>query len=75
MASTAPSTTTTAAAATAAARGTPERIIIDTDPGVDDTMAILLAMAAPETVTVEALTITMGNHKDVGTTQRTPLQQ
>lgn len=36
------------------------RIIIDTDPGVDDALAILLALASPE-IQLEALTITQGN--------------
>ena len=26
----------------------PKRIIIDTDPGIDDALAILLALASPE---------------------------
>lgn len=37
-----------------------KRVIIDTDPGVDDTAAILLALASPE-FRVEALTISYGN--------------
>jgi purine nucleosidase len=36
------------------------RIIIDTDPGVDDALAFLLALASPE-IKLEALTITQGN--------------
>ncbi len=39
---------------------TPRRVIIDTDPGVDDAMAILLALNSPE-LKVEALTIVPGN--------------
>jgi purine nucleosidase len=38
----------------------PKRIIIDTDPGVDDALAFLLALASPE-IKLEALTITQGN--------------
>ena len=38
----------------------PKRVIIDTDPGVDDTAAILLALASPE-LHVEALTAIYGN--------------
>lgn len=38
----------------------PTRIIIDTDPGVDDALAILLALASPE-IQLEALTTTQGN--------------
>ena len=39
---------------------TPKRIIIDTDPGVDDALTFLLASASPE-IQLEALTITQGN--------------
>jgi purine nucleosidase len=39
---------------------TPKRIIIDTDPGVDDALTILLALASPE-IQLEALTTTHGN--------------
>jgi purine nucleosidase len=39
---------------------TPQRIIIDTDPGVDDSLTFLLALASPE-VKLEALTTTQGN--------------
>jgi hypothetical protein len=28
--------------------GTPERVIIDTDPGIDDTMALFLALSSPQ---------------------------
>jgi purine nucleosidase len=38
----------------------PKRIIIDTDPGVDDALALLLALASPE-IRLEALTTTQGN--------------
>lgn len=38
----------------------PKRVIIDTDPGIDDTAAILLALASPE-LHVEALTAIYGN--------------
>ena len=38
----------------------PKRVIIDTDPGVDDAMAILLALNSPE-LKVEALTVVPGN--------------
>jgi purine nucleosidase len=37
-----------------------ERVIIDTDPGTDDALAILLALRSPE-LHVEALTIVAGN--------------
>ena len=39
---------------------TPKRIIIDTDPGVDDALTFLLALASQE-IQLEALTITQGN--------------
>jgi len=39
---------------------TPHRVIIDTDPGTDDALAILLALNSPE-LRVEALTIVAGN--------------
>ena len=38
----------------------PKRIIIDTDPGIDDALAFLLALASPE-IKLEALTTTQGN--------------
>lgn len=39
----------------------PRRIILDCDPGVDDALAILLALAAPEAVRIEAITTVVGN--------------
>src|SRR5215469_14828039 len=36
------------------------RVIIDTDPGTDDALAILLALNSPE-LNVEALTVVPGN--------------
>jgi purine nucleosidase len=38
----------------------PKRIILDTDPGVDDALTFLLALASPE-IKLEALTTTQGN--------------
>ncbi|KAJ9112666.1 hypothetical protein QFC22_006168 [Naganishia vaughanmartiniae] len=38
----------------------PKKIILDTDPGVDDVLAVLLALASPELETI-AITITFGN--------------
>jgi purine nucleosidase len=38
----------------------PKRIIIDTDPGIDDALTFLLALASPE-IQLEALTTTQGN--------------
>lgn len=43
---------------------TPTRILIDTDPGVDDAMAILLALASPE-VEVSGLTTVFGNSRNI----------
>ena len=44
----------------ATSEAAPRRVIIDTDPGVDDAMAILLALNSPE-LKVEALTVVAGN--------------
>ena len=46
--------------AIALAQAVPRRVIIDTDPGTDDAMAILLALNSPE-FKVEALTVVPGN--------------
>lgn len=40
---------------------TPRKIIIDTDPGQDDAVAILLALASPEMLEVLAITAVAGN--------------
>ena len=37
-----------------------QRIILDTDPGIDDALAILLLAASPE-IHLEAITVTHGN--------------
>ena len=37
-----------------------QRIILDTDPGIDDALALFLALASPE-VTIEAVTTVSGN--------------
>ncbi|MEL6682484.1 MAG: nucleoside hydrolase, partial [Pseudomonadota bacterium] len=39
----------------------PRKIIIDTDPGQDDAVAILLALASPEDVEVLGITAVAGN--------------
>lgn len=39
----------------------PRKIIIDTDPGQDDAMAILLALASPEEIEVLGITAVAGN--------------
>lgn len=49
----------------------PKRVIIDTDPGVDDAAAILFALGSPE-LAVEALTTVFGN-VDVEQTTRNAL--
>ena len=49
-----------AALLSAQAQAAPRRVIIDTDPGVDDAMAILLALNSPE-LEVDALTVVAGN--------------
>jgi inosine-uridine nucleoside N-ribohydrolase len=41
-------------------QSSPKRVIIDTDPGTDDAMAILLALNSPE-LKVEAFTVVPGN--------------
>jgi len=43
-----------------ATAGGPFRVIIDTDPGVDDALALLLAMRSPE-LKIEAITAVAGN--------------
>jgi len=40
--------------------GEPRKVIVDTDPGADDAMAILLALNSPE-LDVKALTVVPGN--------------
>ena len=40
---------------------TPVRILIDTDPGLDDAIALWLALGAPDRLLVEAVTVTGGN--------------
>jgi inosine-uridine nucleoside N-ribohydrolase len=42
------------------ATSAPSRVIIDTDPGVDDAFALLLAMRSPE-LRIEAITAVAGN--------------
>ena len=46
--------------ANAFTQASPRRVIIDTDPGTDDAMAIILALNSPE-FKVEALTVVPGN--------------
>ena len=45
----------------------PRHVIIDTDPGVDDALALILALQSPE-LCVEAITTVSGNvHVDLAT--------
>jgi inosine-uridine nucleoside N-ribohydrolase len=46
--------------ASVAASASPRKVIIDTDPGTDDAIAILLALNSPE-VDVRAITVAPGN--------------
>ena len=39
----------------------PKKIIIDTDPGQDDAIAILLALASPDEIEVLGITTVAGN--------------
>jgi len=51
---------TSHSSAPTSAPGKPRRIIIDTDPGIDDALAIFLALRSPE-LKVEAITPVAGN--------------
>ncbi|KAL6069856.1 mediator complex subunit Med15 [Balamuthia mandrillaris] len=43
----------------------PEQVIIDTDPGIDDCMALFLALSCPHRIQVKGVTIIFGNHYDL----------
>ncbi len=45
----------------AAAQAAPIDLIIDTDPGADDVVALLLAMASPDELKIRAITTVAGN--------------
>src|ERR1051326_6059344 len=49
-----------ASGAPASQAAVPQRVIIDTDPGVDDALALLLAMRSPE-LKIEGITAVAGN--------------
>lgn len=49
------------ALSTAAALAAPRDLIIDTDPGADDVVALLFALASPEELNVRAITTVAGN--------------
>jgi hypothetical protein len=51
---------TARSATSAAAPAAAKKVIIDTDPGTDDALAILLALNSPE-LDVRALTVVPGN--------------
>ena len=40
-----------------------QKIIIDTDPGQDDAVAILLALASPDEIDVLAITAVAGTYR------------
>src|SRR6056297_1789979 len=48
-------------AASKESRMSPRKIIIDTDPGQDDAVAILLALASPDDLEVLGITAVAGN--------------
>ena len=39
----------------------PKKVIIDSDPGIDDSLAIMLALSMPEEIEVAGITIAAGN--------------
>jgi purine nucleosidase len=41
--------------------GLPRELIIDTDPGADDVVALLFALASPEALNQRAITTVAGN--------------
>lgn len=47
--------------ATTTLQAAPRDVIIDTDPGADDVVALLLAMASPEDLNIRAITTVAGN--------------
>ncbi len=47
--------------ASSLARAGPRRVIIDTDPGVDDAVALLFALRSPDQLKIEAITVVAGN--------------
>lgn len=49
------------ALATTAVMAAPRDLIIDTDPGADDVVALLLAMASPDELKIRAITTVAGN--------------
>ena len=41
--------------------GMPKKVIIDCDPGIDDSLAIMLALSMEDVFEVEGITIAAGN--------------
>ena len=39
----------------------PRKVIIDCDPGIDDSLAIMLALSMPEEIEVVGITVAAGN--------------
>lgn len=58
-------------AAETVAPPSPRTLIIDTDPGADDVIALLFAMASPKELKIQALTTVAGN-VPLEKTARTP---
>ena len=54
-----------AAAAGDSRRPSPQRLVVDTDPGVDDHMALLFLLGRKEDVIIEAITVVFGNHQSI----------
>jgi len=50
-----------AVAASATLQAAPRDLIIDTDPGADDVVALFLAMASPDELNIRAITTVAGN--------------
>jgi len=43
----------------------PRKVIIDTDPGIDDALALFIALASPQELEVVGITIGHGNNSDI----------
>ncbi len=51
----------------------PRKIIIDTDPGQDDAVAILLALASPQEIEILGITCVAGNVPLALTSKKMPV--
>lgn len=47
-----------------------QRVIIDTDPGIDDSLALIVALTSSDKIQVDAITIGIGNNKSLMTMAR-----